>query len=224
MTDRERWIVYPLIFLALGVALRDKITRTLESVELIGGETMQIDLKRGIVAGEATRAQIDFAGGQIQAETIRCKKLVVEQEIHTNQIVSQRAAAQEIVVVSPDGAIRILLESLPKPNSNLAGSDQVGGRLIVFGPEGKAQVLLAPGTAGGEVAVVDKSLRLRLNFGGFEGGVMLAAETAGHEKIPFLTLPAALDPTANREEEPVKEPAETNSETTSPGPPEPTEE
>lgn len=40
MTERERWIVYPLLFLALGAALRDKLsehtkTRTLECQELI---------------------------------------------------------------------------------------------------------------------------------------------------------------------------------------------
>lgn len=31
MTERERWIVYPLLFLALGAALRDKIIKTTES-------------------------------------------------------------------------------------------------------------------------------------------------------------------------------------------------
>lgn len=40
MTERERWIVYPLLFLALGAALRDKLsehtkTRSLECQELI---------------------------------------------------------------------------------------------------------------------------------------------------------------------------------------------
>jgi hypothetical protein len=40
MTERERWIVYPLLFLALGAALRDKLseqtrTRRLECQELI---------------------------------------------------------------------------------------------------------------------------------------------------------------------------------------------
>lgn len=31
MSERERWIVYPLLFLALGAALRDKIIKTTES-------------------------------------------------------------------------------------------------------------------------------------------------------------------------------------------------
>src|SRR5262245_53767884 len=40
MTERERWIVYPLLFLALGAALRDKLsehtkTKTIECQELV---------------------------------------------------------------------------------------------------------------------------------------------------------------------------------------------
>lgn len=31
MTDRERWTVYPLLFLALGISLKDKLTRTVET-------------------------------------------------------------------------------------------------------------------------------------------------------------------------------------------------
>ena len=30
MSDRERWIIYPLLFLALGAALRDKLTQAVE--------------------------------------------------------------------------------------------------------------------------------------------------------------------------------------------------
>src|SRR5690606_19257884 len=31
MTDRERWIIYPLLFLALGASLRDKLIKSTES-------------------------------------------------------------------------------------------------------------------------------------------------------------------------------------------------
>src|SRR5437016_4917791 len=30
MTSRERWTIYPLLFLALGISLRDKITSTVD--------------------------------------------------------------------------------------------------------------------------------------------------------------------------------------------------
>ncbi len=35
MSERERWIVYPLLFFALGAALRDKLTQRVESRELV---------------------------------------------------------------------------------------------------------------------------------------------------------------------------------------------
>ena len=31
MTDRERWTVYPLLFLALGISLKDKLARSVET-------------------------------------------------------------------------------------------------------------------------------------------------------------------------------------------------
>jgi hypothetical protein len=34
MSERERWIVYPLLFFALGAALRDKFTQTVHTEEL----------------------------------------------------------------------------------------------------------------------------------------------------------------------------------------------
>lgn len=229
MSDRERWIVYPLIFLALGVALRDKITRTIDHVELIDGEAVQVDFKRGVAAGNGTHAQIDFAQGLIQAETIHCKRLVVEQDLNAGQTISQRVAAKEIVVLGPDRKIRVLIGAHSPDADQPATSETGGGQVVVFGPDGKAQVLLGPGAAGGEVAVVDKTLRLRLNFGGFTEGVMLEAETGSGEKIPFLTLPPGLNPTktpsiTKAEANPGKAPAESKPDTSSPGPPEPEEE
>lgn len=35
MSDRERWIVYPLLFLALGAALRDKIHKQTRAKEIV---------------------------------------------------------------------------------------------------------------------------------------------------------------------------------------------
>jgi len=35
MSERERWIVYPLLFFALGAALRDKLTQRVESKEIV---------------------------------------------------------------------------------------------------------------------------------------------------------------------------------------------
>ena len=54
MNSRERWTVYPLIFLALGVALRDKVTSTLD-LRTITCEELTIrshdDIKRASLDG-----------------------------------------------------------------------------------------------------------------------------------------------------------------------------
>jgi hypothetical protein len=38
MSERERWIVYPLVFFALGAALRDKFTQSVHTEELRAGK------------------------------------------------------------------------------------------------------------------------------------------------------------------------------------------
>ncbi|CAN0338577.1 unnamed protein product, partial [Ectocarpus sp. 4 AP-2014] len=35
LNDRERWIVYPLLFLALGAALRDKIAKQTRAKQIV---------------------------------------------------------------------------------------------------------------------------------------------------------------------------------------------
>lgn len=43
MTERERWIVYPLLFLALGAALRDKLFDTTMSRRIVCQELVVVD-------------------------------------------------------------------------------------------------------------------------------------------------------------------------------------
>src|SRR6478609_6663531 len=43
MTERERWIVYPLLFLALGAALRDKLIDLTTNKRIICQELMIVD-------------------------------------------------------------------------------------------------------------------------------------------------------------------------------------
>ncbi len=49
MSDRERWIVYPLLFLALGLNLRDKITGTLRRLVLLDGKAAALDFENGVL-------------------------------------------------------------------------------------------------------------------------------------------------------------------------------
>ena len=45
MSERERWIVYPLIFFALGAAIRDKILQRVETKEMVCESLQIVDLQ-----------------------------------------------------------------------------------------------------------------------------------------------------------------------------------
>lgn len=45
MSERERWIVYPLIFFALGAAIRDKLIQRVETKEMICESLQIVDLE-----------------------------------------------------------------------------------------------------------------------------------------------------------------------------------
>ncbi len=50
MSERERWIVYPLIFFALGAAVRDKILGRVEVKEIICESVKIVDLQNPTIA------------------------------------------------------------------------------------------------------------------------------------------------------------------------------
>ncbi len=64
MSTRERWTVYPLLFLTLGIALTDKITRQVNTAQL-------------------SASQVGAA--QVSADTILCKKLLVTDRSGKNE-------------------------------------------------------------------------------------------------------------------------------------------
>ena len=58
MSERERWVVYPLLFLALGVALRDKMLKRVDTDSMIAG--------RGV------------ASPVLNANRVICRELIVQ--------------------------------------------------------------------------------------------------------------------------------------------------
>ncbi len=81
MTERERWIVYPLLFLALGAALRDKLvdrttTKSIRCQELVveeepvGNQPARVLAKIGRTDSTATTPAIGFfyVKGEVDVE------------------------------------------------------------------------------------------------------------------------------------------------------------
>lgn len=74
MTDRERWIVYPLLFLALGSALRDKLAKQTQAKQIICEQLLLVDNEgRPAAAITGNELRFDLAGignGHIVANKI----------------------------------------------------------------------------------------------------------------------------------------------------------
>lgn len=67
MSDRERWIVYPLLFLALGAALRDKLAKKSYSEDLF--------CKTLTVFDEQDRPVAQLNGGDLVVNRIEAKQI-----------------------------------------------------------------------------------------------------------------------------------------------------
>lgn len=97
MTDRERWTVYPLLFLTLGIAVKDKIVRLTDS------DT--VNCQQLIIHDRQNRAQVVISstpdGGMLaDAGTIACKRLVVQDPQGRSQVVLAATPAGGLVRTS----------------------------------------------------------------------------------------------------------------------------
>jgi hypothetical protein len=80
MSERERWVVYPLLFLALGAALRDKLFDRTITKSIVCQELMVLD-EAGIMAqigrSDSTLAASDaymVVNGQLDTDLINSKQ------------------------------------------------------------------------------------------------------------------------------------------------------
>ena len=58
MTERERWIVYPLLFLALGAALRDKLVERTTTKSIVCEQLLIVDEESSGPQSQRTLAKI----------------------------------------------------------------------------------------------------------------------------------------------------------------------
>ena len=81
MSERERWIVYPLLFLALGAALRDKLLKQTEVASVICESLTIVDDQR--------RPQAVLKGSELNVGTVKANIVVAHQQLrHAGQPVA----------------------------------------------------------------------------------------------------------------------------------------
>jgi hypothetical protein len=134
MSSRERWIVYPLLFMTLGIALRDKIipAHRLQLDEIAAG---QIHCNQLLVDQEIGAKQVSCI--QLQAEQAGCKRLQVAAGIVVRSIL-----CGEFAIAGPKGRPTVVIATDPKTN---------GGIIETISSAGAPLVRLEPTNAGGVV-------------------------------------------------------------------------
>jgi hypothetical protein len=128
MTERERWIVYPLLFLALGTSLRGKLG--LAEDEIAAKKIVIVDadgkptilFKDGVVTAKKVEETEPLKAKQVIIKDMVCENLLVQKNaIVNNEILSRRNISGEIAVVDPRNE-NVIIARIGKSPSGASGS------------------------------------------------------------------------------------------------------
>ena len=168
MSTRERWVVYPLLFLTLGTVMRDKFVP------------------------QGRFGAMEVAAQDITAHTIHCARLDVTKIDCREMAVSGPRGRQRVHIGSaPGGGGRLVVLGKGGEPAVVAGVDATGsaGSVQILNAAGEAEVQLGSTRAGGAVTTVrrDKKVWLVLGYEGPYDGVFAESPELGHAMS--LTLP-----------------------------------
>jgi hypothetical protein len=166
MTSRERWTVYPLLFLAIGLGLRSRVMGLTEVPQVVC-QTLTIagpDGKPAIRMGT-----IPSGAGQIDFFSPDGKLLLA-------------AGA------SPDGkgGQLLLQNSQGQPQVELASTGGTGA-LRVCGPDGKPTAVIQTSSRGGMFVAItaDRKLQLITGHDNLDSGVLIDTANGQRLAVPF---------------------------------------
>ncbi len=178
MSDRERWIVYPLLFMALAVSLRDKLTQTVRAERIEcrtlvfsgpGDEPLVFVLPEGgaSAGGEAkSRGLLLLDGGEQRLATVgrvvQCEA-VVSREVAAEQVLARKAVQSQALLVTDQRGRPLVtagVELDPKRESN----DRLGP-IKTFDKEGRLLSQLGASIYCQELHVLDAQGRSRVTLG-----------------------------------------------------------
>lgn len=113
MTERERWIVYPLLFLALGSALRDKLlqqttSKTIRCEEMI---CQQLYCQGMSAVDEVGRPTPVLLGTRMQVDTLQADLINANQYLRAGQRTTNADAAEGSFSLQPAQVLEFLRRS-----------------------------------------------------------------------------------------------------------------
>jgi hypothetical protein len=104
MSERERWIVYPLLLLGLGASLKDKL-----------------------VAPSVVKAEM------IECNQIQCRQQLVTNQLTADQVtVAKSLSAGQVVVTDQKKRPRILLRTIPARQGDTVLKEKTRGQISLF--------------------------------------------------------------------------------------------
>ncbi len=179
MSTRERWILYPLLFLTLGTVMRDKFF------------------------GQKHFRAINVTAPQVTADNINAYREITAPVIRCGQLEVGKLQCRRVFVTGPKGAEGVRIGVVPGRGGRLelcgtdekprvvAGVDRTGhfGTIETYDDQGAPQVKLLSTRAGGTVTTVrrDQKIWLVLGYAGPYYGVFAESPELGRGVA--LTLP-----------------------------------
>ncbi len=170
MTPRERWIVYPLLFLTLGIAMRDKVAPP----ERFVAQTVHC--------------------AELRVGSLKCDRLeAISATSRSLGVVNSQGKAQVSLGVTPGGAGQIELRGKSGRKIALIGADRTAESGIIatlraVGGEERPLVVLLPHEDSGAVVTFDQNMReLFMGHAGPNLGVF--GWMPGQPRPIFLTRP-----------------------------------
>jgi hypothetical protein len=157
MSERERWIIYPLLFFALGAALRDKFTHEVRTDRMIAGQVVCEELlvtdseKPDRVVAKLTsnppqrnRPSADRYGVFVLIDS-EGKELcgVTNNQLQVSQIACNNVFSQAVTVLDPQNPTKPLAQLSGAPAVGPDGATRRVGRLVLTDSEGQEYFGLA---------------------------------------------------------------------------------
>ncbi|MCH2113638.1 MAG: hypothetical protein MK171_01820 [Pirellulales bacterium] len=117
MSERERWIVYPLLFFALGAALRDKVTQRVESKEILCQRLRIVDQHdSNVVLAEVGASRLGDENGHLPRSFLRVDDMMCLGGVQCEglSVVNEKDPENPLIVLATGPAPNYEIDKAPK--------------------------------------------------------------------------------------------------------------